>query len=60
MVKFASRQDVGYRKVSGHLQVMAENAPDVTRSNWDEQDRFEKGTLLILSLYQVLIFSPQY
>jgi hypothetical protein len=26
MVKFASKQDNGYRTVSGHLQIMAENA----------------------------------
>ncbi len=28
MVKFASRKDEGYEKVSGHLQLLAEETPD--------------------------------
>jgi hypothetical protein len=48
MVKFASRQDVGYEKVSGHLQVMVENASGIIRARWGEQDRVDNGTLFRL------------
>jgi hypothetical protein len=47
MVKFASREDVSYGKVAGHLQVMAERACDVIRARWHEQDRIENGKLSI-------------
>lgn len=44
MVKFASREDEGYRKVSGHLQLLAEEAPDIIRQRWREEDSGRKGT----------------
>jgi hypothetical protein len=44
MVKFASREDVSYVKVAGHLQVMAEKASTVIRARWDEQDKVENST----------------
>jgi hypothetical protein len=47
MVKFASREDVSYGKVAGHLQVMAERACGIIRARWDEQDRIENGKLSI-------------
>ncbi|KAA6410089.1 MAG: nb-arc and tpr domain [Lasallia pustulata] len=43
MVKFASRQNGGYEKVSGHLQLLAEEAPDAIGARWDEQDRIRKA-----------------
>ena len=45
MVKFASRQDVGYGKVSGHLKLMAEEAPEIVRARWDTQDKIENSML---------------
>jgi hypothetical protein len=48
MVKFASRDDVSYGKVSGHLQVMAERASAVIDTRWNEQVRIGNGKLLIL------------
>jgi hypothetical protein len=55
LVKFSSRQDVGYRKVSEYLQVMTENASVVIRAQWDDQDRIENGTLLCLLMQSVLM-----
>jgi len=48
MVKFASRRDGGYEKVSGHLQLLAEEAPDTISARWEEQDRIRKGMESIL------------
>ncbi|MCJ1271049.1 hypothetical protein MMC22_010948 [Lobaria immixta] len=39
MVKFTSREDGGYKKISGYLQVLAEDAPDVIGARWEEQAR---------------------
>ena len=44
MVKFASRENGGYEKVSGHLCLLAEKAPDAISARWAEQDRIKKGT----------------
>lgn len=44
MIKFVSREDEGYKKISGHLQLLAEEAPDVIKRRWAEQDRIRKGT----------------
>ncbi len=38
MVKFRSREDGGYQTVSGHLQILAQEAPNVIRACWEEQD----------------------
>ncbi|SLM35632.1 P-loop containing nucleoside triphosphate hydrolase [Lasallia pustulata] len=43
MVKFASRQNGGYVKVSGHLQLLAEEAPEAIGARWEEQDRIRKA-----------------
>ncbi|SLM38641.1 P-loop containing nucleoside triphosphate hydrolase [Lasallia pustulata] len=43
MVKFASRQNGGYEKVSGHLQLLAEEAPEAIGARWEEQDRIRKA-----------------
>ncbi|KAJ9635249.1 hypothetical protein H2199_008737 [Coniosporium tulheliwenetii] len=39
IVKFGSKSDEGYRKVSGHLRVMAASAGDVVGSRWDTEGR---------------------
>jgi hypothetical protein len=44
MVKFASKKDSGYRTVSGHLQIMAQDAGEIIRSRWDEESRVNAGT----------------
>jgi hypothetical protein len=43
MVKFASSRDGGYEKVSGHLQILAEEAPVAINARWAEQERIRKG-----------------
>lgn len=44
MVKFVSREDEGYRKISGHLRLLAEEAPVVIKQRWREDDSVKKGT----------------
>ncbi len=44
MVKFASCKDEGYEQVSGHLQLLAEEASDAIGTRWKEQNRIRKGT----------------
>lgn len=43
MVKCASREDGGYEKVSGHLQLLAEEAPGAIGTRWTEQGRIQEG-----------------
>jgi hypothetical protein len=43
MVKFASSKDGGYKTVSGHLQILAEEAPVAINARWAEQERIRKG-----------------
>ena len=43
MVKFTSKEDSGYRTVSGHLQIMAENAGAAIASRWAEEGRVDAG-----------------
>ena len=43
MVKFSSDKDEGYKKISGHLQLLAEDAPDAISTRWGEEDRIKKG-----------------
>ena len=43
MVKFGSREDGGYQTVSGHLQLLAQEAPNVIRARWEEQDLTQNG-----------------
>lgn len=47
MVKFSSREDGGYEKVSGHLKLLAEDAPGVVDARWVEQDRMREGMEII-------------
>lgn len=39
MVKFGSKEDSGYKTVSGHLQVMVEKAGGVVSSRWEVESR---------------------
>ena len=48
MVKFASREDSGYKRVSGHLLLLAEKASDVIGARWDEQNKIKNGMKQIL------------
>ncbi|KAF2434895.1 hypothetical protein EJ08DRAFT_581701, partial [Tothia fuscella] len=43
MAKFASREDNGYRTVSGHLRLMAESAGDAIALRWAEEGRVDAG-----------------
>lgn len=43
MVKFASLEDGGYEKVSEHLWLLAEEAPDAISARWAEQEKIKKG-----------------
>lgn len=43
MVKFTSCEDEGYKKVSGHLQILAGDAPDAIGARWKKHGRIEKG-----------------
>lgn len=44
MVKFASKENHGYKTVSGHLQVMVRSARDIVTLRWEQEDRFAEGT----------------
>ena len=43
MAKFASKEDSGYRTVSGHLRVMAEDAGEAIALRWAEEGRVDAG-----------------
>lgn len=43
MVKFGLKEDNGYRTVSGHLRIMAQNASDVISSRWEKESRVDAG-----------------
>ncbi|KAH7150509.1 P-loop containing nucleoside triphosphate hydrolase protein [Dactylonectria estremocensis] len=42
MVKFASREDNGYKKISGHLQLMAVEAGKQVRSRWEIEAKVDE------------------
>ena len=44
MVKFASIKNNGYETVSGHLQIMVQNAQDVITLRWEIESRVDAGT----------------
>lgn len=44
MVKFLSREDEGYEKVSEHLWLLAKEAPNAISARWAEQQKIKKGT----------------
>ena len=43
MVKFAAKEDNGYRTVSGHIRIMAQSAGDVISSSWETEKQVNKG-----------------
>jgi hypothetical protein len=43
MVKFASKEDNGYKTVSGYLRIMAQSASDVISARWEEEGRVGEG-----------------
>ena len=43
MVKFSSKDDDGYKTVSGHLQIMSQSANNVIASRWKEERRINIG-----------------
>ena len=44
MVKFASSEDEGYEKISGHLWLVASEAPGAISGRWVEQDKIRIST----------------
>ena len=42
MVKFASSEDTGYKTASGHLWLLAKEAPNAISVRWVEQDKIKK------------------
>lgn len=47
MIKFASHQNREYKKVSEHLQLLAEETSDAINAHWKKQNRIRKGMKLI-------------
>ena len=45
MVKFASHKDDEYKRVSGHLQLLAQEAPCAITARWTKQERTVNGTI---------------
>jgi hypothetical protein len=43
MVKFESKENSGYKTVSGHLRVMAQRASGVIHSRWEEEKSVSVG-----------------
>lgn len=39
MVKFASKEDSGYRTVSGHMRIMVRNANEAVSKRWETEAR---------------------
>ncbi|KAF2198403.1 hypothetical protein GQ43DRAFT_163670 [Delitschia confertaspora ATCC 74209] len=61
MVKFTSKEDHGYKTVSGHLQIMVQSANKVITSRWEEEHRvnaarinFEESFSIVFSMSEVL------
>jgi hypothetical protein len=45
MVKFASMDDDSFKKISGHIFLMAEAASQKIAANWEAESRLKVGTL---------------
>lgn len=43
MVRFLSKENHGYRTVSGHLRIMADCACNVIALRWEEEERINVG-----------------
>jgi hypothetical protein len=46
MVKFVSKEDSGYEKISGCLRIMATNIGDQVQLRWEEEARITEGGYL--------------
>ena len=44
MFKFASSEDGGYEKVSGHLWLLVSEAPGAITIRWADHDKIKMGT----------------
>lgn len=49
MIKFTSREDGGYEKVSGHLKLLAEKAAGAIHARWAEQEQGKEPIFLNVS-----------
>jgi hypothetical protein len=45
MVKYPGEDDEAFRKVSGHIQLMVEEANDKVQKTWDAEERLKKGMI---------------
>lgn len=43
MVKYPSKEDIGYDAISDHLQIMASDAPEQIRLRWEAKRRADHG-----------------
>jgi hypothetical protein len=43
MVKFASKEDNGYRTLSGHLRIMVQSVGEVISARWETERRVNAG-----------------
>jgi len=43
MVKFASKEDNGYRTLSGHLRIMVQSVGEVINARWETERRVNAG-----------------
>ncbi|KAI9875812.1 MAG: hypothetical protein M1830_007957 [Pleopsidium flavum] len=57
MVKFASKEDEGFEKISGYLQIMAEEAPDVTAGRWGAEENTRGNNGLFFTAQHIENFS---
>ena len=48
MIKFTSRENGGYEKISGHLKLLAEKAAGAINARWAEQDEIKRGKETVL------------
>lgn len=49
MTKYLSENDAGFKKVSGHLQLMVQEANIKVQKNWDSDEwRYHSMSLLVL------------
>ncbi len=39
MVKYATNEDPGYQKISGHLQLMAEESSETIKTRWNKESK---------------------
>lgn len=47
MVRFTSREDGGYEKISGHLKLLVQEAPRAVDARWAEHNIIKHGKEII-------------